>query len=379
MKKLFATIGAGITAAAFALAGCGGDEERTFKSYSYTYFVMDADATLQVYDSSDAEDSYEKWGELKDEIGTLLYALDFSLSATVSTSYVSQFNNASAGARVKIDNYTYDVLSTALSVYELTEGCYNPAVYYGVQAFGFNGAKTRPTKAEELPSKEVTDAYADLASHFGELKLEVDGEDIYAVKPDCTVTVNGESLSMKIDLGGIGKGYAVDLIDEIISEHGYEYGFINFGSSSIALKKFIDGKFILGCTDPRTLSGDPHDNNYMSLFVSDVKLSTSGDYRNYFELDGKRYCHIFDPFTARPVDTGMMTATIMGGSAAEDDALTTALIVMGADKAISFISEKLPGRKVVFNLEKEGEYYYYTNLTEGYELKQKLYQPYAAK
>jgi thiamine biosynthesis lipoprotein len=79
-----------------------------------------------------------------------------------------------------------------------------------------------------------------------------------------------------------------------------------------------------------------------------VCISTSGDYEQYYIIDDVRYCHIIDPTTGKPVQTGIMTATIIGGSAAEDDALTTAIMTMGKDKAIEFINTKLSDRYVAF-------------------------------
>ena len=64
-----------------------------------------------------------------------------------------------------------------------------------------------------------------------------------------------------------------------------------------------------------------------------------------------RYCHIIDPTTGKPVQSGIMSVTIIGGGAAEDDALTTAIMCMGKDKAIKFIEEKLTDRRVVFTVE----------------------------
>jgi thiamine biosynthesis lipoprotein len=99
---------------------------------------------------------------------------------------------------------------------------------------------------------------------------------------------------------------------------------------------------VLGLTDPRNSSSD-----FARVNVKDVNLSTSGDYVQYYEIDGVRYSHIIDPTTGSPIQTGIASVTIVGGDAAEDDALTTALSAMGKDKAMEFINAHLSDRMVI--------------------------------
>jgi thiamine biosynthesis lipoprotein len=146
-------------------------------------------------------------------------------------------------------------------------------------------------------------------------------------------------------LGGIGKGYCADVVNEMFDEYGFEYGVFNFGYSSMSIKKSYessDGNWSLSIDDPRVNYG-----TYLKLSVSSVCLSTSGDNEKYYEIDGTRYCHIIDSTTGSPIQTGIASVTIIGGSAAEDDALTTALSAMGLEKAVVFINEKLTDRKVI--------------------------------
>ena len=111
------------------------------------------------------------------------------------------------------------------------------------------------------------------------------------------------------------------------------------------VKKYPDGEnFNIEFVNPRSNKRD----GYVKVKTFDEKLSTSGDNEQRYFIDGVRYCHIIDPTTGKPVQTGIMSVTIIGGSAAEDDALTTAIMAMGKEKAISFIEEHLTDRKVVF-------------------------------
>ena len=317
----------------------------TFKAYSY--FAMTATAELVVYSDFSTADKVQEFNNLSTAVMKTLYEVEKSLSSTVTGSDVYNFNSAQAGEELEINKITYEVLSEAKAVYALTEGYYNPALYYNVQAYGFGGAEDYVYGT--LPSDSAIEKYTDLATRFGEVELREEEGRYFVTKPEYTVEVEGEILSMKLDLGGIGKGYAVDCVDALLDEYGYNFGYFNFGTSSMLVKNNItgNGSFRLGLSSPRSPSREP----YLSTTVRCEKLSTSGDNEKRFFIDGVRYCHIIDPTTGKPIQTGIMSATVIGGGAAEDDALTTAIMCMGKDKAIKFIEEKLTDRRVVFIVE----------------------------
>lgn len=316
------------------------------------FYSMSVEAQLCVSDNFKEDTAKEKFTQFSKAVYAKLNEIDKALSSTVASSDVSKFNAAAAGAELEISKITYEVLSIAKSVYELTDGYYNPALYYNVQAYGFGGAETYPHTAAELPKDEIIQKYTLLASHFGEVALsetaDENGVNYFVTKPDFTVEVDGKTLAMKLDLGGIGKGYAVDIIDAMFDEYGYEYGYFNFSASSMAVKShFEQGAYIMELVGPRSPQRKP----YLFTKIRNEKLSTSGDNEQRYFIDGVRYCHIIDPTTGKPIRTGIMSATVIGGSAAEDDALTTAIMAMGKERASNFIKEKLTDRKVVFTCE----------------------------
>ena len=373
VKRIFRALCAILCAAASAMCGCGGGEESEAADYRYsTIYAMNTSALLVVYDDFSAPGAEEKFARFEGEARGIIAEVENSLSVSKEGSSVLAFNGAEAGAKVEIDVHAYEVLSAAERVYADTDGYYNPAVYYNVSAYGFNGG-TFPASEEDIPTDGEIAAYGEIYSRFGELTLTVEGDKYYAIKPSVTAEYGGTVYSMKVDLGGIGKGYAADLIDGLMDEYGYGCGYFSFGTSSIALKRFADGgDFTLGFTDPRA----PWD-EYLSAPVSDRCISTSGDYENYFELGGKRYCHIFSPVTGRPVETGIMSATLIGGSAAENDAYTTAIMAMPPEKAAAFIAEKLSSRLAVFTLSAADGLKYFTNIGEGgYTILNGRYTPY---
>lgn len=356
-------------------------------SYARTYTgIFGTDAYLRIYlpiDISDEElaQATEQANALHEEIKALLTSLDSSMNIANADSYISQFNSAEAGSEIEIDYHTYQVLSIAIKMFEETDGYYNPGVYYSVDLYGFgvrSNNEARPYDREdpsvELPDNEYVTAFQQLGESFAEVRAEEREGKYYLYKPEKTVTVEGQTYSLAMDLGGIGKGYAIDLVDGLIDEAGFEYGYFNFGSSSQAINespsKDSDGKFELQFQHPRKLLGA----GYLTTRTANVAISTSGDYILSYTIDGTRYSHIINPKTGSPIRTGIATATVLDGregegiySAAEADARTTALCAMGVEKATEYMNELTEkGIKVAFLHENGiGWLNFYTNMEEG--------------
>ena len=355
-------------------------------SYTRTYQgIFGTDAYLRIYlpiDISDEEltQATEKANALHEEITGLLTSLDSSMNIANENSYISQFNAAEAGSEIQIDKDTYEVLNIAIKMFEETDGYYNPGVYYSVDLYGFgvrsDDDEVRPYDRKdfsvELPDNEYVTAFQQLGESFAYVRTYQRDGKYYVSKPEKTVTVKGHTYSLAMDLGGIGKGYAIDLVDGLIDESGFEYGYFNFGSSSQAINESPseDGKYELQFQNPRRLLGV----GYLTTRTANVAISTSGDYILSYTIDGTRYSHIINPKTGSPIRTGIATATVLDGrdgegiySAAESDARTTALCAMGVEKATEYMNELTEkGIKVAFLHENGiGWLDFYTNMEEG--------------
>ena len=324
-------------------SGGTAENTRNFTSKSHYMSAMNTDAVLTVAaDFSNAENT-RKFEEFKVKVEATLSEIENSLSVTKESSYAYKFNAAEAGERVEVDKTFYEVLSLAREMYDFTYGYYNPAVYYSVCAYGFD-KKEQP---EVLPSDEDIAKFAELSTAFEDLQFISEGG-YFVRKPEKTVEIDGVTYPLAVDLGGIGKGYATDIVNGMFADFGFEYGLFNFGGSSLALKKYYGrGDYTLELIEPRRNS-----THYLSFPIHDSCVSSSGDYENYYTVNGVRYCHIIDPTTGKPVQTGIMSATVAGGSAAQNDALTTAIMAMGRDKAISFIENKLADKYAIFTYDK---------------------------
>ena len=353
--------------------GCGDSSDKDTSSYSTRgeyYNVFGTVGTLAVSADFNNSEVVANFNDLCDAVGDFLSELENTLSTAVSTSSVSRFNSAAAGTEVQIDEVAYTALKDAICMYEFTDDYYNPAVYYSVDLFGFTPRFNTYTYTAELstrmpydrltddgqkvsaygePDEQYVNIFCQLASHMNEVEVyERDGK-YYAYKPDYTVTgPNGDTYTMALDLGGIGKGYAADIVNVMMEEYGFEYGYFTLGSSSYYIKQSAtsdDGTWSMGLTDPdNSLFGG----TYARVNISSVALSSSGDYeKSYRGEAGLTYCHIIDPFTGRPKTIGIAGCTVVGGTAARDDALTTALMVMGEQRAVQYINEHLKDYDIV--------------------------------
>ena len=361
------------------------EEQQPLKFDKIYLGIFGTDAYLCLYlpkDTSEEEvdEANKKANALHEEITGLLTSLDSSMNIANENSYISQFNAAEAGSEIQIDKDTYEVLNIAIKMFEETDGYYNPGVYYSVDLYGFGVRvdynERRPYDRDDyrtqLPDNEYVTAFQQLGESFAEVSTYQRDGKYYVYKPEKTVTVKGNTYSLAMDLGGIGKGYAIDLADRLIDEAGFEYGYFNFGSSSQAINespsKDSDGMFKLSFQNPRKLLGA----GYLTTRTANVAISTSGDYILSYTIDGTRYSHIINPKTGAPIRTGIATATVLDGregvySAAEADARTTALCAMGVEKATEYMNELTEkGIKVAFLHENGiGWLDFYTNMEDG--------------
>jgi len=141
-------------------------------------------------------------------------------------------------------------------------------------------------------------------------------------------SVNG----MALDFGAIAKGYIVDQVVKTLKKRRVKRGIVNAGGDGYA---FGEGTFRFGIQDPTKRTGEL----IGTVEVSNGAVVTSGNYERYVEIDGKKYSHIINPRTGWPVEDDLVSVTVIGGSAADADALATSLIVLGKDEGISLLKD----------------------------------------
>lgn len=321
-----------------------------------TYAFFDCETYVCVYVDDDGRERLnEVWS---DEILPMLAATEQSLSAYTDGA-IARFNAAAAGETVEIDKCAYDTLTLCKEVWAQTDGAFNPATALSLDLWGFtdrflSGAYVpereydREDPHAELPDARYVEAFAQLATHFGDVVLQEDDGVYYATKPsDAAVKVDGVTYAMQVELGGIGKGVAADEAARILKSAGFDFGYVSVGGSSLVMlanaarmQSGREGLFDVSVIDPFDRGG-----YYYRNYCRDVSVSTSGNYRNNYTLDGVVYSHIIAE-DGVPYRTGVVTASIFGASAALCDAYTTAMCVMGLERAIEF-ADSLDGYEYV--------------------------------
>lgn len=239
-------------------------------------------------------------------VSSELNRLERLFSATDAESDIGRINNSS-GKAVSVSKDTIEALNTAKSIYNETDGCFDPSVYPVVKLWGFTSDEYNVPGDNEI---EALLPYVDYS------KVQINGD---------TVTVpNGAQL----DLGGIGKGYAGGSCRDILVENGITSAVLSIGGNVQTVGLKPDGSlWTIGLKNPD--GGE----NLCNIEVGECAVVTSGGYERYFEKDGKRYHHIIDPKTGKPADGEYKSVTVICSDGAQADALSTAFFV-GGEKVV---------------------------------------------
>lgn len=310
--------------AAGPAAGSSAAEETNTTSEDYELltrevFAMDTYMTFSAY----GEDAEAALDEAEEEI----LWLDQLLAAESENSEVAQLNKNGGG---QLSEETAYLIERSLAINEETEGAFEITVYPVKQAWGFTDENYRIPSDAEL---------AELLQLVGSDQLELDAE-------NKTVTYKKEG--MKIDLGGITKGYASSRLADIFMKHDVQ-GMINLGGNVQVYGPKPDGsdwRVAIQAperTEENTLpwlskaasgSAALAGLDYIGVLeTNNQAVITSGGYERYFEKDGVYYHHIIDPKTGYPSDADLVSVTIVSEDGTLADGLSTSMFVLGLDKA----------------------------------------------
>jgi len=284
-------------------------------------------------DATPAEPLRFSGGTMGTSYTVLVYApesarlrLDAGIQATLSRvvnatsvyeprSEVSRFNAAEPNQWVPIGADLYQVMQVALVVAEHSDGALEPTILPLVNLWGF-GPRGR---AEEVPSAaELAAARADVGWQALELRAD----------PPALL----KRARREIDLGGIAKGHGADAVAEYLRAQGYTQFLVDLGGDLVAEGGKADGSaWRIGIEQP--VVGERRVFEVVELETA--ALVTSGDYRNFFEVDGVRYSHTLDPRTGFPIDHGLASVSVLAETALAADAWSTALMVLGTEAALA--------------------------------------------
>lgn len=276
--------------------------------FRHTFFALGGPNEIQLYAESSAQ-------------ADILFALAASETSRIEEKY-SRFRESSIISRINqsaglaeyitVDDETALLLDYAQTCFEQSDGLFDITSGVLSRAWGFRDAK--------IPEQSEIDRRRELV---GWKKVEWK-------KPQARLSLAG----MEIDLGGFGKEYAVDRAAGLLLGHGVKSGLINFAGDLRILGPHPEGSpWSVGVTHPR-VSNDV----LAAVGASTGAVATSGDYERFFEKDGRRYCHIINPFTGYPVD-GLQAVTVLAPSCLVAGTAATIAMLSGNEKGRTYLSE----------------------------------------
>ncbi|MFC1829293.1 FAD:protein FMN transferase [Thermodesulfobacteriota bacterium] len=292
-------------------AGCGSKKEAQIsgKTMGTTYHIKVVSGIFIDLKSLEAD------------IEKRLEEINRSMSTYMKDSEISRFNSETViGKKVNVsDDFMY-VMKIAEKLFTITGGAWDGTVKPLVDLWGFGGGSS----TLRVPEKGDVD-----------LLLQKVGFNHIVISRDQYLAKRRASVS--IDLASIAKGYAVDQLAEIIRKRGIDHFLVEIGGEVFASGLREDGEnWTVGINTP--VKEAAPDQVYKAVALYNKAMATSGDYRIFFEIDGKRYAHIIDPRTGYPVANGVVSVSIVSDSCTFADGLATAVMVMGHKNGMDLIN-----------------------------------------
>lgn len=234
--------------------------------------------------------------------------VDEAMSTYKPTSELSIVNARAAQQPIKISAELFDLLSTSLEYSRITDGAFD--ITYASVGYMYDFRKhVRPDE------KQIAAALPGVDYRHVELDRK-------------NSTVHFARAGMRVDLGGIGKGHAVDRGIAVLQARGIDHALVTAGGDSRIIGDRFGKPWVVGIRHP-----DRKDEVIARIPLEDAALSTSGDYERYFDENGVRYHHIIDPKTGHSASK-VRSATIIGPTATRTDGLSKTAFVLGPEKAI---------------------------------------------
>jgi thiamine biosynthesis lipoprotein len=262
--------------------------------------------------------------EAIDAVMAEMRRIDNLMSHYKPESQLSQINQFANTRAVVVDQELFDLIKLSTHYSQITDGAFD--ITYASVGYLYNyPAHIRPTEEQikaALPAVNWRNIQFDDQHH----------------------SIRFEHPGMRIDLGGIGKGYAVDRGIDILKKRGIEHALVTAGGDSRFLGDRKGRPWLAAIANP----DDPHNPAKVitRIPVSDSAVSTSGDYERFFDEDGVRYHHIIDPHTGHSASK-VRSATIIGPTATQTDGMSKTAFVLGAEKALEIIN-RMPEYDAVF-------------------------------
>jgi thiamine biosynthesis lipoprotein len=293
------------------LAGCGFQKQVSFsgKTMGTTYQITVVTGF------------FENTKALKDKVDMRLDEINKSMSTYRKNSEISRFNALKqTGKKFYISDDFFNVMTVAQHIYKLTGGAWDGTVEPLVTLWGFGNSENK----KRIPTQSEINA---LLADIGFNNIEISANR-YLIKKKAFIS---------LDFASIAKGYAVDQIATLIRTNQIKNFLVEIGGEVFAAGFRKDGKnWKIGINRPNKSA--PFDQVYKVVYLQDKGFATSGDYRNYFECQGKRFSHILDPRNGYPINNGVASVSIVANTCTFADGLATAVMVLGHKKGLELVN-----------------------------------------
>jgi FAD:protein FMN transferase len=299
-----------VAALAAALTGClFQDEVESFggptmgSTYSVKYVAGDTDISKE---------------QLQNETESILAEIDSQMSTYRADSAIEIFNALPAGACMVMPEGVRALIRAGQQLSEESDGALDLTIEPLLNLWGFGPQGI----GEQVPSAEEIAAARE---GMGHQHLRIEGEQL------C------KDIAVQVDFNSIAAGYAVDRVTARLEAAGISRYLVEITGELKALGLKPNG------SPWRIAIEAPHDNERVAQRVIELDgfaVSTSGDYRNYFERDGKRYSHTLDPLTGAPIDHHLAAVTVVDPSTLRADGLSTVLMVLGPERGMAYAAER---------------------------------------
>jgi thiamine biosynthesis lipoprotein len=275
--------------------------------------------------------------DMKAGVDSLLVAFNQSLSTYIPESEISSFNTNN---QVKYQStFFYPVLQKSKEVYENTGGAFDPTIMPLVNAWGFGPGKNRNPDSSTVAGLVKLVGFKNIAFNSQEVRKLKEG--------------------IQLDMSAIAKGYGVDVVAQYLNQHNIDNYMVEIGGEVICKGTNKAGQiWKIGIDNPDMDKGE----NPVQAIVrlENRALATSGNYRNFYEKDDRKYSHTLSPTTGYPVEHGLLSASVFANDCMTADAYATAFMVMGTEKAIE-LSNKLDIDVFLIYNDEQGQIKTYTS------------------
>lgn len=241
------------------------------------------------------------------------------------TSTISKINN---NEQVKPGPLFLECYKRSMEISEITNGAFDITAGPMVNAWGFGPEERKEMTSEIIDSLKKITGYQKVQLENGRIQKENPG--------------------MKLDMSAVAKGFTCDLVGDFLAEKGCKNYMVEIGGEVVAKGKNEKGRiWTIGISKPDETSFFASSDLQAKVQLPENALATSGNYRNFYVEDGKRYAHTIDPKTGYPVQHSLLSSTVLAHDCMTADAFATAFMVLGLDKSIE-IAKQHPEIKVYF-------------------------------